>query len=201
MVLIIGLAGQAPSRRRPLSSNVRPHRQFGTFQRAMQSCAGTSSQSHAGASRLRTLARHRRSLGRTLSPRCTTQPFPAQALAVRFEDSTKLESRPPLPQVQPEEDTSLLVALTVRGVALMSRAPFCQWLRRSSSFVPRQERAFAPGFHCRVRQLPAHATRCGLTLRWSGRPPASQLGREALSVYHAPRGQAGLPASAPQLKR
>ena len=42
---------------------------------------------------------------------------------------------------------------------------------------------------------------CCLTLRSSGRPPASRLGREALSVYHAPRGQAVFPASAPQLKR
>ncbi len=43
-------------------------------------------------------------------------------------------------------------------------------------------------------------TRC-LTLRSRGRPPASQLGREALAVYHPPRGQAVSPASAPQLKR
>ena len=44
-------------------------------------------------------------------------------------------------------------------------------------------------------------THCCLTLRSSGRPPASQLGREASAVYHPPRGQAGSPASAPQLKR
>jgi len=53
---------------------------------------------------------------------------------------------------------------------------------------------------CRVAALPG-TKRCCLTLRWSGRPPASQLGREALAVYHPPRGQAGLPAPAPQLKR
>jgi len=43
-------------------------------------------------------------------------------------------------------------------------------------------------------------TRC-LTLRSRGRPPASQLGREALVAYHPPRGQAVFPASSPQLKR
>jgi len=56
---------------------------------------------------------------------------------------------------------------------------------------------------CPVR-CPFRLCRCSpprLTLRWSGRPPASQLGREALAVYHPPHGQAGSPASASQLKR
>ena len=36
---------------------------------------------------------------------------------------------------------------------------------------------------------------------WSGQPPASRLGRQALTVYPAPRGQVAFPASAAQLKR
>ena len=36
---------------------------------------------------------------------------------------------------------------------------------------------------------------------WSGRPPASRLGRVALWLYAAPRGQVAFPASAAQLER
>jgi len=36
---------------------------------------------------------------------------------------------------------------------------------------------------------------------WSGQPPASRLGRVALKLYAAPRGQVAFPASAAQLKR
>ena len=36
---------------------------------------------------------------------------------------------------------------------------------------------------------------------WSGQPPASRLGRVALAVYAAPRGQVVFPASAAQLER
>ena len=36
---------------------------------------------------------------------------------------------------------------------------------------------------------------------WSGLPPASRLGRVALAVYPAPRGQVAFPAAAAQLER
>ena len=36
---------------------------------------------------------------------------------------------------------------------------------------------------------------------WSGQPPASRLGRVALAVYAAPRGQVAFPVPAAQLKR
>ncbi len=62
-------------------------------------------------------------------------------------------------------------------------------------FSPRRSTHRLPG------SSPASRRGCCLTLRSSGRPPASRLGREALSVYHAPRGQAAFPAPAPQLKR
>ena len=69
----------------------------------------------------------------------------------------------------------------------------CRSQRRR--FSPRRSSHRLPGGSCALHRG------CCLTLRSSGRPPASRLGREALSVYHAPRGQAAFPASAPQLKR
>ncbi len=62
-------------------------------------------------------------------------------------------------------------------------------------FSPRRSSHRLPGGSCALHRG------CCLTLRSSGRPPASRLGRVALAVYHPPRGQAGSPASAPQLKR
>jgi len=49
--------------------------------------------------------------------------------------------------------------------------------------------------------LRRRAERRRLTLRSSGPAPASRLGREALAVYHAPRGQGASPAQSAQLKR
>ena len=51
------------------------------------------------------------------------------------------------------------------------------------------------------RRGPAILHQRRLTLRSSGRAPARHLAREALAVYHAPRGPSALPARAPQLKR
>jgi hypothetical protein len=48
-----------------------------------------------------------------------------------------------------------------------------------------------------VLLLPGRRPNC----RWSGQPPASRLGREALKPYAAPRGQVAFPAAAAQLKR
>jgi hypothetical protein len=52
----VHLAAQALCRHGRLNSNVRPHQQRRAFQRAMPSCSGSFSQSHAGASRLRAFA-------------------------------------------------------------------------------------------------------------------------------------------------
>ena len=66
---------------------------------------------------------------------------------------------------------------------------------------PRRRFSLRRSTHRLSGSSPASRRGCCLTLRSSGRPPASQLGREALSAYHAPRGQAVFPAPAPQLKR
>ncbi len=75
--------------------------------------------------------------------------------------------------------------------------------RPSQAAVLRRSVVSAQAAQCSClapRLFATSRTRC-LTLRSRGRPPASQLGREALAGYPPPRGQAGLPAPAPQLKR
>jgi hypothetical protein len=65
----------------------------------------------------------------------------------------------------------------------------------------------ASGCPCdQERQAPAHRLRQVFfhlagepNFHWSGQPPASRLGRAALLLYAAPRGQVAFPASAAQL--
>jgi hypothetical protein len=72
-------------------------------------------------------------------------------------------------------------------LAAITGATQWQQLVRRGAAGPYRAVRFSP------RRRPNH--------HWSGRPPASRLGREASAVYHPPRGQVAFPASAAQLKR
>jgi hypothetical protein len=72
-------------------------------------------------------------------------------------------------------------------LAAISGSTQCHTLGRRGAAAPSRAVPLSP---CR---RPNH--------HWSGRPPASRLGRVALWLYAAPRGQVAFPASAAQLKR
>ena len=167
----------------------------------MPSCERTSSQSHAGASRLHASARRWRQSERGLSPQGATPPIHPQALAVLDEENTRPKSMPPLVHLQPEEDTSFLVALRVRGVTPVRRNRFCRWLRKSSSLVARQEHAFGPGATplCPAAPCQRHRVRPNPSLEPTRTGMA--LGPRGAHCHHSPRGPSATPALAAQLKR
>ena len=162
----------------------------------------SSGQSHAGASRRRASAKRWRQFGRgRLSPLCATPSALGESLEVLHEENAGREPVSPLVRLRPQEDSSLIVALRVREVALVGRARVCPWLQALSSLVPRLQYAFGPGAKplrpaapssChRVRPNPSlEPTRTGMALGPRGR-----------GSYHRPRGPSAIPALAPQLKR
>ena len=92
LAVIIRLAGQAPSRRQPLSSNVRPHQQRALVHQQLSSAKPSSSQSHVGASRLGAVATSEVARSRRLR-RCpqSLRQF-LEVLAVRHKDEVAPQS-------------------------------------------------------------------------------------------------------------
>jgi len=183
VVLIIGLAGQAPFRRSRLSSNVRRRRlrRFRAPHSAIQRLA------HAGYGIASAFA-HRLRAGMRKQ-----QQWRCASVHATTESGAALKS-----------GRLLTFGASARAVQPAGPLQGCPVPR---VLLPPPERAPGPrAIHPMVclARCPFRLCRCSpprLTLHWSGRPPASQLGREALLVYAAPRGQAGSPASAAQLKR
>ena len=183
LLSIIRLAGQAPSRRQPLSSNVRRRRlrRFRAPHSAIQRLA------HAGHS-IASAFVHRLRAGMR-----KRQQWRCAAVHATTESGAALKS-------------GRLLTFGASAHAVQPAGPL-QGCTVPRVLAPPPERAPGPrAIHPMVclARCPFRLCRCSpprLTLHWSGRPPASLLGREALAVYHPPRGQAGSPASASQLKR
>jgi len=116
------------------------------------------SQPHAGAPRRRASAKRWRSFGRRRLPtRCTAPSARSRAFALRHGENTRREPTPPLVHMQPEEGSSLVVALRVHGVALVRHARFCRWLLVPSHLARHVSSALGPS-----SQRQAAASGCAL---------------------------------------
>ena len=199
-LLIIGLAARAPYRRRPLSSNVRPLRSL----RWSRSGNCSSRPAEGNGALLDPLA---------CPPPPSVSPWAARPLqskpcalgqrsccrgpAVQSVRWRRARSRATLARLAytvavavPPFSLNHVAAPGSRAtfvLAAIARSTHSHHLGRRGAVGPSRAVHLSP---CR---RPNH--------HWSGQPPASRLGREALAVYHPPRGQVVFPASAAQLKR
>jgi hypothetical protein len=198
LLSIIRLAGQAPSRRQPLSSNVRPHVNRRMTNRASGYRRQEQRQSRARPrSSMRSLSAMR---SRTWSADVTaslkqTDISPNMNHCAGWLYASHCSGRP-----------SAGGRLTVgcprkKNAEALSRSAATHWSMRATPVAARSNRApgqrscASPAWHrgpkCKVRPNPS------LERTATGMAPWPR----ARAVYHRPRGQGATPASAAQLKR